>query len=234
MLATLRARAHGASRLEAFTDDVFAFALTLLVVSLEVPRTFRDLEVATRGFVGFALTFAVLGWIWHEHKKLFGLLTLGDALAVFLNFTLLFLVLFYVYPLKFLAHLLMSRLGLSDAAALTWADTPRLMFIYSGGFVAIFVLFVLLYWHGLRAARPEEVDALRRFQARAQMKAHFISAGVGALSLLLTALSVLLHRPGLSPLSGLVFFLLGPLHAWHGIVWGRRLEALHAAAAKAE
>jgi uncharacterized membrane protein len=69
MLATLRAREHGVSRLEGFSDDVFAFALTLLVVSLEVPRTYRDLETASRGFVGFALTFAVLGWIWHATQR---------------------------------------------------------------------------------------------------------------------------------------------------------------------
>jgi uncharacterized membrane protein len=230
MLATLRAHSHGASRLEAFTDDVFAFALTLLVVSLEVPRTFRDLETATRGFVGFALTFAVLGWIWHEHKKLFARFALGDALTVFLNFTLLFLVLFYVYPLKFLSHLLMGRMGLGDAPALSGADTPRLMFIYSGGFVAIFVVFVLLYLRGLRSRQVDNMDALQLFQARAQLRAHLISVSVGVLSLLLTTLASILHRPALVAFAGLTFFLLGPLHGWYGAVTGRRLEALAAAA----
>jgi uncharacterized membrane protein len=229
MLATLRAEAHGASRVEAFTDDVFAFALTLLVVSLEVPRTFRDLESASRGFVGFALTFAVLGWIWHEHKKLFAHFVLGDALAVFLNFVLLFVVLFYIYPLKFLSHLLMGRLGLLDAPGLTWAETPRLMTIYSGGWVAIFVLFLLLYRHGLARGLAREAGVVPLFRARAQMRAHGISIGVGAVSLLLTLLAVVLHRPALVAWAGLVFFLLGPLHGWWGVRVGRELERLERA-----
>ena len=46
-----RYRAHEVSRIEAFSDIVFGFALTLIVVSLEVPKTYNELIEAMRGSI---------------------------------------------------------------------------------------------------------------------------------------------------------------------------------------
>src|SRR6516225_4095824 len=90
------------TRLEGFTDAVFAFAVTLLIVSLEVPRTFSQLAQTMKGFVPFAVCFGLLAHVWYRHyifSRRYGLQT---PYTVFLNSVLLFVVLFYVYPLKFL------------------------------------------------------------------------------------------------------------------------------------
>lgn len=50
-----RWRSHEISRIEGLSDAVFAFAVTLLVVSLEVPKTFAELMEAMRGFGAFAI-----------------------------------------------------------------------------------------------------------------------------------------------------------------------------------
>jgi len=140
-----RWRAAEVTRLEGFSDAVFAFAVTLLVVSLEVPKTYPELLQAMRGFFAFGACFAVLANIWHQHCRFFRRYGLQDPWAVTLNCCLLFCVLFYVYPMKFMfASTFAQALDIDEAQGRT------LFLIFSGGYVAIFSIFTLLYWHAWR------------------------------------------------------------------------------------
>jgi uncharacterized membrane protein len=93
MPAMLPARTHDITRVEAFSDAVFAFALTLLVVSLDVPQSYDELMKLVAGFVPFACSFALLTWIWYEHNVFFRKYGLQDPYTVTLNAVLLFVVL---------------------------------------------------------------------------------------------------------------------------------------------
>jgi hypothetical protein len=76
----------------------------------EVPRTFKELSETMRGFVPFAICFAMLIKIWSAQFLWFRRYGLQNGLTIALNSLLLFVVLFYVCPLKFLFTYLVSAL----------------------------------------------------------------------------------------------------------------------------
>ena len=83
-------------RIETFSDGVFAFAVTLLIVSLEVPKSFEELLITMRGFFAFGISFLLLVMIWNEQHRFFRNYGMDDIWTITLNGTLLFIVLFYV------------------------------------------------------------------------------------------------------------------------------------------
>src|SRR5207237_7179573 len=104
----VRSRSHEVSRTEGLSDAVFGFAITLLVVSLEVPKTYGELMQTMRGFGAFAISFTLLFIVWYNQYKFFRRYGLQDDLTMLLNGVLLFVVIFYVYPLKFVFTLLVN------------------------------------------------------------------------------------------------------------------------------
>src|SRR5688500_19549907 len=138
-LYKFRPRAREVSRTEAFSDVVFGFALTLIVVSLEVPRTYNELVSIMRGVPAFAICFAILVWIWFEHHRFFRRYNMQDGLVIALNAALLFVVLFYTYPLKFIFTLTTGLINRDSV------DSSTLFLIYGAGFAGIFVLLSAMY-----------------------------------------------------------------------------------------
>ena len=57
-----------------------------------------------RGFVPFAVCFAVLAQVWWMHHNFFRRYGMDDGMTAMLNFILLFVVLFYTYPLEIPVH----------------------------------------------------------------------------------------------------------------------------------
>src|SRR5476649_402594 len=101
-------RSHEPSRIETFSDAAFAFALTLIIVSIEVPKSFNDLVETMKGTFSFAICFAVLFSVWNNQNIFFRRYGLTDSYTIVLNAVLLFVVLIYTYPLKFLFELIFA------------------------------------------------------------------------------------------------------------------------------
>lgn len=207
------------TRIEAFSDAVFAISATLLVVSLEVPRDFAGLMANVEGSVAFALSFAIFIQIWVTHHRYFRDYPLADGWNVVLNSVLLFLVLFFVYPLKFLMlGFVYWMFGLGEMHRISLRELDLVFAIYGAGWLAVFLCFAGLYW---RAARNHALLGLtpeRRADALLEAQLAFTFGLVGAVSALL-ALAGLTRWYGLP---GFMYALMGPIGWWSGATWQRR------------
>jgi uncharacterized membrane protein len=207
------------SRVEGFSDAVFGFALTLLVVSLEVPESFSDLKAILAGFVPFALMFALMCWIWYEHYAFFRKFDAEDPLTITLNCVLLFIVVFFVYPLKFVFSNVVKLMSGQPFAfrEMSVADNRLLLSVYSTGFVGIMLVFVLLYWNVYRKREALQLTAEDAFDAKAGARTHGVSVCVGLVSLALAwTLPVNWFW-----VAGPVYALQGPLHWRNGVLIAR-------------
>ena len=110
------------SRLEAFSDGVFAVAITLLVLQFAVPRVAAGhLLDALLGqwpqLVTYVASFLTVGIVWVNHHTIFKGLHAVDRTIQFLNLILLLFVVLVPYPTQLLGYYLNSGVNGSVAAA---------------------------------------------------------------------------------------------------------------------
>lgn len=224
-----RERSHEISRIEGFSDAVFAFAVTLMVVSLEVPHNYGELMHVMRGFFAFAACFATLFMIWSYQRRFFRRYGLQDSTTLTLNAVLLFVVLFYVYPLKFLFNLLSEQI-MGNEAAFNEAfagssgirDVSTLMVVYSLGYLAVFGVFALLHWHAYRKRDELALNELESFDTRADVISHLISVAF-ALASILIAVSRIPNAPFFS---GIIYGLMAPTFPFYWATVTRRRRVI--------
>lgn len=207
---SFRLRGKEVMRVEAFSDAVIAFAVTLLIVSLEVPKSFEELLATMRGFFAFGISFLLLMVIWYEQNIFFRQYGMHDIITIVLNCTLIFLVLFYVYPLKFLFTLIFSDqiYGVGKSPfIMEQGDIGHLMTIYGLGFISIYLLFFFMYLHAYRKRVALDLNASELFDTKSKMYKNIIMISIGLFSIILA----LLLSDNHAGLSGLSYFLIAPV-----------------------
>ncbi len=222
-----RLRGTHMSRVDGFSDVVFGFALTLLVVSLEVPKTYAELHQILRAFVPFGISFTFLIMLWYAHFRVFRRFGLHDPATILTNAALLFVVLFYVYPLKFLATLLLGGVDANTLFA-SAQEARELMIVYGLGFAAVYLLFAALYYIGWHHRESLELNSLERTLTKIWIADNLGIASIGILSVLIAC--ILPAR--LAGLAGFTYFLIIAFKTIHGSISGRmerraRAELLH-------
>ncbi|MEO8150675.1 MAG: TMEM175 family protein [Bacteroidia bacterium] len=187
--AGIRWRAHDIYRIEALSDAVFAFAVTLLVVSLEVPKTFHELYASLfPGIIGFAIGFLFLMLIRHDHYLFFRMYGLKDTTTIFWTCVLLFVVLFYIYPTKFLFTLMFSGTGIIEehgvmVKMIESADEWRkLMMLYGFGFSMVYFTLWQLYHHAFKMREHLKLTPVEVFLTKSSEFHQLAMCAIGCLS----------------------------------------------------
>jgi hypothetical protein len=169
-----------------------------------------------KGTLSFAACFAVIFNIWNDQNIFFRRYGLNDKRTVVLNGMLLFVVLVYVYPLKFLFGLLFSNNTFTQnghlQAMMSPADTPALMTIYGAGFAAIGLLFFLLYSNARKYAHELKLSPIEVYATNSYAYANLITLITGIVSIALAWLLPL----SLSGYSGFIYMSLAFSYTiWH-------------------
>ena len=127
------------NRLEAFSDGVFAIAITLLVLEIHVPEApegelWSALVEQWPSYVAYLVSFLVIGIIWVNHHRLFRSVARADATLLFLNLLLLLFVAILPFPTALLAEYIRVPGDASTAAA-----------VYSATMLCMAISFQLLW-----------------------------------------------------------------------------------------
>jgi len=161
-----RLRGEAMTRIEVFSDAAFAFAVTMLVISLSaIPRNYEELILAIKGIPAFAVSFAVIMVLWVAHRRWSRRFGLDDGMSTFLTLALIFVILVYVYPLRIMINILffaMSGGWFPSHFVLTQSsDVAGLVVFYGVGFFLVSSIQLGLY---LRVAARKKELCLSRLE----------------------------------------------------------------------
>jgi uncharacterized membrane protein len=169
------------SRLEAFSDGVFAVAITLLALDLTVAGPAGQGSLADQlhekwpAFLAYLISFFMIGIIWVNHHVLVRSIIKADRLLLFLNLVLLL----FVVLIPFATATVADYFSLHD-----W-DTQVAMMLYGGVFLGMSAGFGAIFeWtlHGQRVSQPLPPE--RHWPARAR----FVGGGLVYVLAILIAL----------------------------------------------
>lgn len=183
-----RIRGKEISRVEGLSDAVFGFAITLLAISLEVPKTSAEVLHALRGVGAFAITFLLFFNLWRAQYTFFRRYGVEDKKVVTLTGMLLFVLLIFVYPLKFIMATMTNKLlgavgfpdpGFHRSVVLPDGDIPVLFGVFGLGLAAVFAVFHAMYRHAYSLRDSLQLDAAEQFDTLEQLRVTAVLTGLG-------------------------------------------------------
>lgn len=208
------AERQGNTRLEAFVDATFAFAVTLLVISADrIPDSVQSLLLALKALPSFAASFAMVALFWWAHVTWSRRYRMSSVPSLLLSLLLVFLVLVYVYPLRLLFGIFFSwasngwlPMPLKGASGV--GDIVLMYLVYGVAFVSMSACMAALYMHTWRRRRTLGLGARDAVAAAGEMASYLFLVLVGLVSVLVAVLLPPSPQSWLLALPGSIYFVL--------------------------
>ncbi len=148
-------RGDKVTRLEAFVDAAFAFAVTLLVISGDqIPTSIEMLQQALKQIPAYAASFAIIMQFWMNHADWSRRFGLEDLISDRLSLMLVFVLLIFIYPLKMVFGSFFSLISNgflpSQFSINNWPEVPVLFQTFAVGFGSMALIMMLLFWRAVK------------------------------------------------------------------------------------
>lgn len=193
MNTVFKLRGKDRTRLETFIDAAFAFALTMLVISIDaIPQNLPQLINALKNAPAFGASFAIIMIYWRGHQVWSERFGLEDLPSILLSCFLVFVILLYVYPLKILFtgmfHVLSNGWLQSQFKLESYYEFKQLLVIYGIGFSTLNLIIAALYYQAWRKRNELSMDDIEIFLTKSEAIAWVLVAMFGVASVVLSLL----------------------------------------------
>ena len=229
MIAALE-RGDKSTRVGAFVDAAFAFALTLLVIAGDrIPASVEELLQALKSLPAYALGFLLMLKFWTAHVAWSRRFGLDDAPTRRLSLLLVFLVLVFVYPMKMVFGALCSALTFgwlpANFAITSLHEVPVLFIVFGVAFGSLGTVMWLLYAHAWRKRDEIGLSPRERIDTRIKLWSWALIPAVAMLSIVSALL--IPAKPGVGWWLGFPGFIYFSLNLATPMLdgWSRRLQA---------
>ena len=141
---------------------MFAIAITLLIIEIGVPHVvgteslFEKLVELWPSYLGYAISFLVIGTVWANHHNRFRLISRSDHILLFLNIVFLMCVAFISFPTALLADYLSG----------TNEHRTTAVAVYSGTLAVTAIFFTILWLYAAGNYRLVDPHLLRAMMRR--------------------------------------------------------------------
>ncbi len=182
-----RQRGLDMTRLETFVDAAFAFALTMMVISVDkIPQSYSEMMLALKSVPTFGASFAVIISFWLAHRNWSRRYGLEDGFTTFISIMLVFILLVCIYPLRLMFSALFAWISggwLPAEFRLQTVDELFGLFIsYGLAFASLTFMMAMLYLQAYRNRKELLLDENEQIATLAVMVRFLVSAGTGLTS----------------------------------------------------